>query len=145
MDTPRLAHALGYAGLIPFVFYALGHRTFPDLLASRDAIAALAFYAAIIVSFMAGLHWAYALVAPDLEDRERKRLLVVSVIPPIAAWILLGQLGQRDFLLAAAPCLIAVIAIDAHLRRKHWFPPWFWRLRVQLTTVAVISLVVAYL
>lgn len=145
MDTTRLARGLGYAGLIPFVFHALGRHAFPDLLGDDYSIAALAFYSAIIVSFMAGLHWAYALAAPGLEERKRRWLLTVSVIPPIASWILLGQLGQRDFLLAAAFCLIAIVAIDARLRREPWFPPWFWRLRVQLTTVAVISLVVAYL
>lgn len=146
MDSlPRLARRLGYAGLIPFLFHALGRHAFPELLGDDSSIAVIAFYSAVIVSFMGGLHWAYALAAPGLEERQRKRLLIVSVVPPIAAWILLGQLGQRDFLLAAALCLVAILAVDARLRREPWFPPWFWRLRVQLTTVAGLSLVITYL
>ncbi|MFN3629383.1 MAG: DUF3429 domain-containing protein [Casimicrobiaceae bacterium] len=140
----RLARRLGYAGLIPFLFLALGRQAFPDIFEENFTIAALAFYAAIIVSFMAGLQWAYAIAAPSLGDRARKGLLIASVVPPVAAWILLGQLGLRNFLLAAALCLIATAAIDAWLRRQAWFPPWFWRLRVQLTTVAVACLVIAY-
>lgn len=142
--SARLARRLGYAGLIPFLFLALGRHAFSDIFEENFTIAALAFYASIIVSFMAGLHWAYAIAVPSLDERKRRWLLIVSVIPPIAAWILLGQLGMRHFLLAAALCLVAIAAIDARLRREPWFPTWFWRLRVQLTAVAVVCLVLAY-
>jgi hypothetical protein len=145
MDTQRLARLLGYAGLIPFIVLAAGARGIPAWLGEGFSLSALAFYAAVIVSFMAGLHWAYAIAVPSLDDRMRRRLLTVSVAPPILVWILLSLVGQRHVLLVAAVCLVAIAVVDARLRREPWFPPWFWRLRVQLTTVAVIALVLAYL
>jgi hypothetical protein len=149
MNLITTARVLGYAGLIPFVSLAVAAlspttlRALPFLPDAQAAKVAICTYAAIIVSFMAALHWAYALIAPWTQPALTPRVLAWSVIPPLAAWFALLGFSFPEMAYVLIACLIAVLYVDHCLRREPWFPAWFWPLRVQLTAVAVASLLVA--
>ncbi len=145
MNIEDTAHALGYGGLIPFVGLALVSTetiAFPGLTAV-DALAGLISYGAIIVSFMAALHWAHALFAPWSSPTVAPKVLLWSVIPALAAWVAIWQLPARSALLVLATTLAAILYVDHCMRSEQWYPRWFWTLRKHLTCVAALSLVFA--
>jgi Protein of unknown function (DUF3429) len=145
MHTEDTARALGYAGLIPFVGLALAATdalTVPGL-TPVDALAGLIAYGAIIVSFMAALHWAHALFAPWSEPAVASKVLIWSVIPALAAWVAVWQLPARSALIALAVTLAAILYVDHCMRKEEWFPDWFWTLRLHLTAGAALSLLFA--
>ncbi len=59
---PALAVGLGYAGLIPFLAGALAVWGAPEPMRAGASVALLA-YAAVIASFLGGMHWGLALRA----------------------------------------------------------------------------------
>jgi hypothetical protein len=147
MNTATIARTLGYAGLVPFVALALGCAV-PSLgkallwLGDESAQkAALRTYGAIIVSFMAALHWAYGVVAPWREPQHSAKVLAWSVFPALVAWFATWAMAPRPALIVLATCLVGVLYVDHCLKGEPWFPPWFWPLRVQLTAVSSLSLV----
>jgi hypothetical protein len=145
MDVQTTARTLGYAGLIPFAGLALlATGALPPILFTPvDALAGLIAYGAIIVSFMAALHWAHALFAPWSEPKVAPQVLIWSVIPALAAWVALWQLPARHALIVTAATLAAVLYVDHCMRAEAWYPEWFWTLRVHLTVGAVVSLLFA--
>jgi hypothetical protein len=123
---------LGYSGLIPFFGLALmalvtGGET------GAQAAQALLLYAAIICSFMGGVVWGRALAG--MRDGGLVGSLVVSVIPALLAWVgvvLGGAIG-------ALACCAGLVGLLLHDLGVSTLPAWFKRLRVHLTTGAVIS------
>lgn len=134
---PRAVAWLGYGGLLPFIGLALAVL----LQVQEDlARAALVGYGAVILSFVGALHWGFAMMAPGLEVAERTRLFAWSTVPALAAW---------PALLVSPPmgALILVAGFAAHylqdrrLARRHALPAWYLPLRLQLSSVACLSLV----
>jgi hypothetical protein len=129
---------LGLGGLIPFwglaVALALGggFGVAPALL---DA--ALATYAAIIVSFLGGIRWGFA-----VRDRAGAGAYALAIVPSLVAWALLAApepwrlAGLGLFALALGP-------IDLALVRAGSAPSWFGRLRLILSTGAGVALLFA--
>jgi hypothetical protein len=72
-----------------------------------------------------------------LQARE----LVVSVVPSIAAWLLL--LAPPVTALAIMPVLFVVLGIADRGLVRHGAPAWFATLRMLLTTIVTIVLLVA--
>lgn len=190
--VPFVAGALGAAGLIPFLAYGLSHDDNDDqkprvdrllervegylhapdafkMLKAGNQLGArvmLENYAAIILTFMAAVHWGVATVTPAAQGRAQ--LFLVSNFFPVAAW---GILNARQGLEEAAAKakalppsaasqvsftegkdahvlphrLFAALFVLVHLfdevnARKGILPPWYSKLRVPLTTAVVASL-----
>ncbi len=131
----RIAAGLGHLALIPFVVGAiLAWSRDPDLhaLAAR----ALAVYAAVVVSFIGGIHWGLAFPAPE----ARARLFVWGVVPSIAAWI--AVLLRPGFGLAIlAALLVACYAFDRAAYPANGVGGWL-PLRLRLTIVATLACLV---
>jgi ABC-type transport system involved in cytochrome c biogenesis permease subunit len=72
----KLAHRLGYAGLIPFVGLAF---QFED----ETSVSAFMSYAAVILSFLGGIHWGVAMRDHRLASNT---VLAVSMLPSLMAW-----------------------------------------------------------
>jgi hypothetical protein len=142
MNIITTARVLGYAGLIPFFALAAACAQWISLpgITPLDALAGLMAYGAIITSFMAAVHWAHALFAPWSEPAVAPQVLIWSVIPALAAWVGIWQLPARNNLILIAATLCAVLYVDHCMRKEHWYPPWFWTLRLHLTCGAVASL-----
>lgn len=139
MNIQTTARTLGYAGLIPFVGLALlTHlQTFPEL----NIVSALLFYGAIILSFTGALHWGFGMSMSSFSDSERNRRLIWSIIPALIAWLaLLCPTYLCVYLLIVG--FILQFWQDYRLTKnpKALIPSWFLPLRMQLTTIAILSL-----
>jgi len=135
--TPSLkpgpdAWALGIAGLLPFVASAAGLWLLPPDWAGFAALALLT-YAAVIVSFLGGIHWGLAMPLAQ----TRRGLLIWGVLPSLLAWAGLLLNSVWGLLLMAASLLLCYI-VDCQVYRSLRLGNWLG-LRALLTFVAVLS------
>jgi Protein of unknown function (DUF3429) len=140
-DT-ALARTLGYAGLIPFVLLAALLWLVRSELQAWVAIA-LAGYAALIASFMGGVHWGIAWLAQHhaapaaAPHHAQRRHLLWGVVPSLLAWpgLLMppfAGLAWLGFVLVL--CYLADRSLYAHAGLQHWLT-----LRFRLSAVAALS------
>jgi len=132
----------GLAGLLPFVGLSLLAVAGPAE-TQATTLQALLQYAALIATFVGALHWAYA-VAGVTSSASATARYGWSVLPSLVAWLALQQTPQNGLRLVAV-LLVACYLADRHLLRPASLPQWIGDLRLLLTSVAVISLVVASL
>lgn len=139
-QVPQAAGWVGGFGLVPFVAGA-GLALATDL---PWAIDALRFYAAVILSFLGGVHWGLAIAdfgAPPGHGAGWTRL-GGSVLPALIAWVCL-LLPPAPGLLAMALAFAALLAADLLAVRRALAPPWYPRLRIPLTFVVAVCLTIA--
>jgi Protein of unknown function (DUF3429) len=135
-DSTSLAtRALGYSGLLPFVGGALVVSVGPP--AWHDtALRALIAYAALIVSFLGGIHWG----SPTGAAHDGARAW--GVVPSLLAWPLLLLPSARWALIGLAASLALCWAVD-----RSRFPAMglsaLLPLRTLLTSVAILGCLVA--
>jgi hypothetical protein len=135
MVLSRTTQALGLAGLLPFVASALAVALGPP--SWHDAaLRALIAYAAVIVSFLGGIHWGSTTAA------ERDGSRVWGVVPSLLAWPMLLVPAPRWALLGLAASLFACWAVDrtrfASMGLAALLP-----LRTRLTVVATVCCLIA--
>lgn len=136
---PRTALVLGLLGVVPFWGMALlAALATQSELATLGLNASLA-YGAVILSFLGGIRWGAALKATGA--RERNIAFSLSVIPSLAGWAAL--------LIPAIPAVSLIIAglmmqslWDVTSTQEGRLPGWFAKLRMILTTLAVLALMV---
>ncbi len=128
----RDARLLGIAGLLPFVAGAAGLWTLPPEWLGLVANALLA-YAALIVSFLGGIHWGLAMPQPTL----RRKQLIWAVLPSLLGWAALLLNSIWGLVLMAASLLLCYV-VDTQLYRPLGLGSWL-RLRAMLTVVATAS------
>lgn len=125
---------LGYAGLVPFVAGAALSWLLP--LDSRPfAIAALSAYAAVIVSFLGGIHWGIG-----FRDGG-PRLFLWGVLPSVVAAAAL-LLPPRHGLWVHGSMLLLCYAVDRRVYPAYGLAAWL-ALRWRLSLVAASSCFVA--
>lgn len=134
--TPH-ALRLGYLGLVPFVLgVVLVGLLRPDahLQEHLFVVDALSKYAAMIISFLAGIHWGLAMRggAPKLDDR-----LTWGVVPSLVAWIAVVMPPYAGLVVHGVTLIVCYLN-----DRKH-YPSWgaaaWLTLRFRLTVVASLS------
>ena len=128
---PRLTQSLGYAGLLPFVGFALGLWLLEGYVHALSMQGFLV-YSLAILCFLAGTLWGSA---PQHVESERIPRLLVSngvVIFAVLAF------------LTAQPLIAALLLMLGHLAQL-WYELntpmkelWYRRLRTRLTLVAVV-------
>ncbi len=147
LEIPRPALVLGLGGLLPFVATAIAvwHQpeignTASSLDISEFALQALGAYGAVILSFLGGVRWGKL-----LDDDARLRHwapLALSVLPSLIGWCSL-LLPPPAMLLLLIAGFAAQYALDISAVRRGELPPWFGRLRLILSSGAVLSLTAA--
>lgn len=90
-------------------------------------------YAAVIASFICGIHWGAALISPE---RLAIRLFVASNMAALVAWIA-ALLPHRPGFLLLATTFAALLLVDRHVRLFGVWPDWFWRLRLVISCFVV--------
>ena len=131
----RLAVLVGLAGLIPFLFGAIGVYLVPAW--DHWLIKWFYVYSAGILAFMAGVYWP---VAMQLENRcyplSPVVTLVISQVLFVAGGLaLLLPLGWRALVYPAL--YLALCLIDVRWLFNYW-PQWYRQLRIALTVVVVM-------
>ena len=147
---PPLAVALGILGLIPF--FALGFlATLPDP-TNRYLLLLLA-YAAVILSFLGGVHQGFALIAPApltsasepvgaWHRAAHRRLLGASLVAAIAwaDFALALYLPRWIALLVMAIAFLALVIAEQKAAFHGWVPTSYMWLRWSLTLPVVLTL-----
>ena len=138
---PLLALLLGVAGLLPFLGCGLlALRPAGDPVDSR-AVAALIAYGAVILAFLGGVHWGFAL--PDPAARGERLRLSLGVVPSLVGWVAL-----LIYIADAANVALAVLAIgfvgativEARATQAGLVPPGYMALRYGLSATVVLVL-----
>ena len=131
MDRARLtAWTLTLAGLVPFAGLAALIVLAPG--EGERWVEPLTVYGAIILSFLAGARWGKAFAERD----PRPATLILSNLPPVAAWLTFMPGVPVEFrLLVLIFGLIAMLSWDFGPS-----PVWYRNLRISATTGAVLSL-----
>jgi hypothetical protein len=120
---------LGYAGLLPFVAGAmLVWLVRPEV--HPYVALALSGYAAVILSFLGGIHWGLALreATPPLP------WLVWGVVPSLVAWLAMLMPANAG-LVVFGLALLACYGVDRRLYPKQGMARWL-TLRFRLSAVA---------
>lgn len=163
IDHHQLIKTLGRAGLIPFVLLALMVWLLVDNDLQPFVATALACYAAIIASFLGGVHWGAAWVHSEAgsshRDEHQVPALWWGISAPLLAWlgilipilsglvwyIAQGELSIDEVKLQAQAgliwlglLLIACYLIDRKLYPSAGLQHWL-TLRFHLSTVAALS------
>ena len=147
---PPAPLVLGLGGLIPFWGLALAlfaggmpaYQGMPRALArlSADRLdLALAAYAAVIVSFLGGIRWGFAVREGDAGPQY-----AIGVTPSLLACAALAA-PEPWRLVTLAVLLIALWPLDQRLVRAGIAPAWFGRLRMILSLGAGAALLVGAL
>lgn len=132
-----LLHLLGYAGLIPFVFFGVA-AWFGSTHWQAFSLHALGVYGAVILSFLGAVHWGLFLF--DRSHRVLGRPAPIwAVIPSVAAWgaLLLPAAFGLTVLMLLFPL---VLWVDRNSLRRFPLPPGYIHLRGYLTLGGTLSL-----
>ena len=126
-------HRLGYAGLIPFVAGAtLMYLVTEDVLPLVSI--ALTAYAAVIASFLGGIHWGLALRE---NSAQRTVHLIWGVIPSLLAWVAVVMPAYAGLPLLGL-ILLACYLVDRSTWPAAGLRAWM-TLRFRLTLISVLS------
>ena len=130
--TAVLAHRLGYAGLLPLMVGALlVWLVWPE--AHPYATAALAGYAAVIVSFLGGIHWGVAFARED----ARPSWWLWGVTPSLLAWMAV-LMPPSSGLVVLGVMFVVCYAVDRRLYPAYGLARWL-TLRFRLSAMAALS------
>ncbi len=131
ITSRRLMHLLGYAGLIPFVAFAVG--VWAPGWVYTVSLRGFVLYSMAILCFLSGSLWGSAINYPEVA--KRTRLLWSNALVVCAVIAVLGLQWLASSLLIMAGHL----AILRYERQTSPVRSWYSRLRTRLTTVAVIT------
>lgn len=127
--TANLAWGLSLAGFIPFAFLAISLF----VIGTENGFFISLFdvfkvWSAIILSFLGGIRWGFAIAHEPYENKN----LLISVVPSILAWFVL--------LLPDAYTILALLALfcvhgvwDSFYINIGKVAPWFGKIRITLT------------
>ena len=131
-DLPPWALRLGYAGLLPFVTGALLVWLVREE-AHPYATLGLSAYAAVIVSFLGGIHWGLAM----RQSQPSPSLFVWGVVPSFPAWVAV-MMPPSAGLVIHGTMLLVCYAVDRRVYPAQGVSHWL-TLRFRLSTVAALS------
>lgn len=146
---------LGLLGLIPFLVTAYLASAWQSPADGRALIALIA-YGAVILSFLGGVHWGFALMEPPASlaglapppssrDPAHKPRLVLGVVPSLLGWVaLLVALLLPSAAIALGILIAGFLATNVAEHdgyRRGWVPVRYLWLRWILTVIVVALLV----
>ena len=139
-SLPITATLLGVAGLLPFVatgLAALGPQ-------GDRAMLALVAYGAVILAFLGGVHWGFALEGRRRPQRTPAPALE-SVVPSLIGWVamlLAIAVSVEAAILLLVIAFIGTTAVEARAQRAGLMPRGYMALRYGLSTGVVLVLAI---
>ena len=131
-----LIRQLGHAGLVPFVLLAATVWLVDAELQPWAAIA-MAAYAALIVSYLGGIHWGLAWKLGDAPHDHQRAHLLWGVVPSLLAWVAV-LMPPRAGLVLHGVMLVACYLVDRRVYPLQGVAHWL-TLRFRLSSVAAFS------
>lgn len=140
--VPRLALALGWAGIIPFVSLSLAAVFAIGPVSQTWAMGALALYGAVILSFLGGAVWGLTLAREGEALRPGEMGLIIGIAASLAAFggALLPHVFGLPLMIAG---FIAMLIYDLRAIARGLLPQYYRPLRIGLTAAATGSLAFA--
>ena len=142
MSIPRGALLLGLAGVLPFLWGAVcthvpalnAHAV--NILGERFAAPQVQIaYGIVILSFMSGVLWGFAVRA-----RERQTAgYALSVLPALWAFFMVGG-DTQSAILALMAGFLGLLGLDYIFAKWGLAPAWWMRLRTLLTGLVIACL-----
>jgi len=137
------AQRLAYAGLIPFIAGALLLWAVRDEVQAYVALA-LSAYGAVVLSFLGGIHWGFAMRQPQVQTevqtqtqpRPGTAALLWGVVPSLVAWPA-AVMPPRAGLVILGLMLVVCYAVDRRLYPAQGAAAWL-TLRFRLSAVAAL-------
>lgn len=126
------ARWLGAAGMVPFVLGAL-LVWLVNAAARVDVALALSAYAALVVSFLGGIHWGLGM----RQSAAPGSLYFWGVVPPLLAWVAL-LMPPGAGLVVDGMLLVACYLVDRRVYPVQGVARWL-TLRFRLSAVAASS------
>lgn len=130
-----VARRLAYAGLLPFVIGALLALLVREQ-AHPHVMSGLSGYAAVIVSFLGGVHWGLGMRGGVPSPAP----FAWAVVPSLGAWIAV-QMPPDAGLVVQGLMLVICYLVDRRVYPVHGLSHWL-TLRFRLTVVAVLCCLV---
>ncbi len=128
----KRARQLAYAGLLPFVVgAALIWIVRAD--AQRHAEAVLSAYAAVILSFLGGIHWGFGI----RSGRDEVAHFAWAIVPSLVAWVAV-LMPSNAALVIHGVMIVVCYLVDRKVYPMHDAAGWL-TLRFRLTAVASLS------
>jgi hypothetical protein len=134
-----LKHSLPYFGALPFLFAAvlllLGVNSLPVL---GEIARLVAIYGLVIASFMAGCHWGMHLT---LGKPFSIWLPITSNVIAVFLWLVFSMLPQI-FMWGLIAAFLVLVMIDYCLDKQALLPTGYWKTRLMVTALVVVSLLI---
>ena len=132
----RSGQGLGYLALLPFLAGAVLSWAFVDDGYRPFVARALASYAAVVASFIGGIHWGLAF----RQASPAPRLFVWGVTPSLVACAAIVATAPRLALIVSAVLLVVCYLVDRRVYATEGVARWL-PLRLRLTIVATLCCV----
>lgn len=137
---------LGWSGVLPFALLAVFIAAAQNVPDAIDPKTALINYAAIILSFMGGVHWGMSIGGKTIggtTTSSQAMRLGLSTVPALVGW--LATFFPFDIAVSLLTgAFIVLVVYDIWAATQEWTPSWYPRLRLQLTTAVVAALTFAW-
>ncbi|WP_029407297.1 DUF3429 domain-containing protein [Thiomicrorhabdus sp. Milos-T2] len=161
LESKQLAKILTYLGTLPFWYGILSALNLTPLtlelnshLQPFDISQVLMIYTLVILSFIAGIHWGFALnFHEDLDlsganhaesvsskGQLSNRLLISSNVIALWAWIVVAFFEDYQAWLGLAIGFVVLLLIDKAWIKLDQSIPWFWTLRWHASLIAITCL-----
>ena len=136
MKKETLAKILTYLGSIPFIFLTYVAIYGNNYIALNTANTVLMAYCAIILSFISGMHFSYAI----LQDKISIKLLLFSNIIALASWFSL-LVSFKIALVIMLICYFFNLIIDLISYRNLIIEKWFFHLRLRISGIVMACVI----
>lgn len=147
---PFLAILLGILGLIPFIVCGLGALVV-DPGRAQMMLWSLVGYGAVILSFLGGVHWGFALGAPEGDPVQtpqvERRRLVLGVVPSLIGWLALLSILVLPAWIGLCLLIAGFLgtAMTEHRAAKRGSVPTRYMLLRWVLTAIVVAMLVSVL
>jgi len=130
---------LGYLGLLPFFVSYISILFLPQI--QDISQQAFTIYSIIIIAFMSGIHWGFALTS----NKDKSKKFVVSIIPPVLVWVFFLSIPTHFFIIFLGFMHIADLKTDRIVFGHYEIEPYYYSMRLRLAIiVAILHFLVAY-
>ena len=140
MKKEQLVKILTYSGSLPFIFLTCFRFCGLSQFFTIDTSLILISYGAIILTFISGMHFSYAI----LQNKINTRLLIASNIMAIISWLCL-LINFKLALVVMITGFISNFIIDLVSYKNSIIEKWFFNLRLKISLIVIFCLVLNFL